>query len=74
MMRVLAAALLLVFISIGGVRAAETITSFHSDIRVEADGDLIVTETIAVVAEGRDIRRFSDRARPHMVGGFQNQL
>ena len=68
MMRVLAAAFLLVLISIGGVRAAETITSFHSDIRVEADGDLIVTETIAVVAEGRDIRRGIYRDFPTVRG------
>ncbi len=37
--------------------AAEVIESFHSDIRVEANGDLIVTETIRVEAEGRAIRR-----------------
>ena len=34
----------------------ERITSFTSDVVVEADGDLIVTETIAVIADGHDIQ------------------
>ncbi len=37
--------------------ADEVIESFHSDIRVEPDGDLLVTENIRVKAEGRAIRR-----------------
>ena len=38
-------------------QADERILSFHSDIRVLDDGMLEVTETIAVNAEGRQIRR-----------------
>ncbi len=37
--------------------AAELIESFHSEIRVERNGDLVVTENIRVKAEGRVIRR-----------------
>src|SRR5210317_255383 len=35
----------------------ERILSFHSDIRVFADGQIEVTETIEVRAEGNQIRR-----------------
>ena len=38
-------------------RAAERITSFHAEIRVEADGSLLVTESISVISEGRRIQR-----------------
>lgn len=38
-------------------RAQERILSFVSDVTVERNGDLTVTETIRVQAEGRDIRR-----------------
>lgn len=37
--------------------AAEYIQSYHSDIQVAADGELTVSETITVNAEGEDIRR-----------------
>ncbi|GJM09151.1 MAG: hypothetical protein DHS20C11_14270 [Lysobacteraceae bacterium] len=37
--------------------AAERITSYHSDIVIKESGELLITETIAVVAEGRQIRR-----------------
>jgi uncharacterized membrane protein YgcG len=37
--------------------AAERIISFHADIDVNADGTMSVTETIAVRAEGREIKR-----------------
>ena len=37
--------------------AAEYIESFHSDIEVRRNGDLYVTETIHVKAEGKSIRR-----------------
>jgi hypothetical protein len=40
-----------------GARAAEVINDFFSRIEVEKSGDLIVTETIRVTAEGRRIRR-----------------
>lgn len=37
--------------------AQERVLAFHSDIRIGADGGLLVTERIAVQAEGRSIRR-----------------
>lgn len=37
--------------------AAEVIHSFHSDIEVRTNGDLLVTETIIVRAEGTNIKR-----------------
>ena len=37
--------------------AQERVLEFHSDIRIGADGGLLVTERIAVQAEGRSIRR-----------------
>jgi len=37
--------------------AAEEILSFHSDIQVFEDGAMVVTETIRVRAEGREIKR-----------------
>ena len=36
--------------------AAEVIQSFNSDVRLARDGELTVTETVRVQAEGRDIR------------------
>lgn len=39
------------------VQAAEEILSYHSDIIVQKDGALDITETIRVKAEGRSIRR-----------------
>ena len=40
-----------------GVRADERILDYHSDIRIEADGAMLVTESITVRAEGNEIRR-----------------
>lgn len=37
--------------------AAERIVSFHSDIELAQDSFMLVTETIRVVAEGREIKR-----------------
>ena len=37
--------------------ALETIKDFHSDIRVQTDGSVIVTEKITVNREGKQIRR-----------------
>jgi uncharacterized membrane protein YgcG len=58
--------------------AAEYIDSFHSDIQVQRNGDLLVTETIRVRAEGKAIKRgiyrdfptrYQDqRGREHNVG------
>ncbi|MET0747107.1 MAG: DUF2207 domain-containing protein, partial [Rhizobium sp.] len=40
----------------GGAWAAEVINSFHQAMVLDQDGSMLVTETIAVNAEGRDIR------------------
>ena len=50
------AAVLLLLLPFAG-HADERILSFHSDIRVMADGVVEVTETIRVRAEGKRIRR-----------------
>src|SRR5262249_28456439 len=39
-----------------GTLAAEVIQSFDSAVRLAKDGELTVTETVHVQAEGRDIR------------------
>jgi uncharacterized membrane protein YgcG len=44
--------------------AEEAIERFDVDITVEKDGDIIVTETIAVTVEGREIRRGIFRELP----------
>ncbi len=41
----------------GAAQAAEVIHSFDSDVQVAKDGELTVTETLRVRAEGRAIRR-----------------
>ena len=43
--------------ALGSAGAAERITRFISDVDVQRNGDLIVTESIQVQAEGRTIRR-----------------
>lgn len=55
MMRLILA-FLLAWLSLPAM-ALERITSFDSVIEVQSDSSLVVTETITVVAEGRDIRR-----------------
>jgi uncharacterized membrane protein YgcG len=52
-----ALALVLVVAACVPAGAAERILRFVSDVKVERNGDLVVTETIAVQAEGKDIRR-----------------
>ena len=52
-----ALALVLLLTAIGPAGAVERILRFVSDVTVERNGDLAVTETIAVQAEGREIRR-----------------
>ena len=54
--RAMLAALLLA-VSLHAAQAAERILNFVSDVKVETNGELLVTETILVQAEGRDIRR-----------------
>ena len=51
------AAFLLLAASFSGAQAYERITRFASDVEVQQNGDLLVTETITVEAELRDIRR-----------------
>jgi hypothetical protein len=60
--------------------AQERILSFHSDIRIQADASMIVTETIRVRAEGRNIRRgiyrefptrYTDRTGNRLVVDFE---
>ena len=48
---------MLLWLAAPPLAADEVIESFHSDIRIEANGDLVVTEQIRVKAEGRAIRR-----------------
>jgi uncharacterized membrane protein YgcG len=48
---------------------AERITSFESDIAVRADGSMLVTETITVIAQGDRIRRGIFRDFPTMYEG-----
>jgi len=61
-------------------QADERILEYRSDIRVFASGELAVTETITVQAEGRDIRRgiyrefptrYRDRWGNHVNASFQ---
>lgn len=48
----------------GSAHAEEKISKFVSDVRVQANGDLDVVETIAVEAEGGEIRRGIQRDFP----------
>ena len=61
------------------VQADERILEYRSDIRLEADGRLLVSEHIRVRAEGRNIRRgiyrdfptrYRDRMGNHVVVDF----
>lgn len=71
MLRILAT--LLFFLGIAtGAMAAEEILSFDSKVDVQANGDLIVTETIIVRAEGNQIRRGIFRDFP--VGLIENGI
>src|SRR4051794_16625987 len=53
----IAIALVLLTAALAPAHAAEKITCFVSDIAVQRNGDLLVTETIAVNAEGDRIKR-----------------
>ena len=53
----LATSLCLLLMVAGPAAAVERILLFSSDVTVERNGDLAVTETIRVQAEGREIRR-----------------
>ncbi|MEP3277669.1 MAG: DUF2207 domain-containing protein, partial [Stappiaceae bacterium] len=54
--------------------AEELITDFHADIQIEENGDLIVTETISVVVEGKEIRRGIFRDFPRSFRGKDGYL
>jgi hypothetical protein len=58
-LRLIVIAVLSLLVSFGapGADATESITRFSSDITINGDSSLSVTELIEVVAEGRDIRR-----------------
>jgi uncharacterized membrane protein YgcG len=43
--------------ALGAAQANERILDYFSDVNVQANGDLLVTETIKVRAEGREIKR-----------------
>jgi uncharacterized membrane protein YgcG len=73
----LACALLL---GAAAAHAVERVLDFAADIRIEADGTLLVTERIAVQVEGREIRRgilrdfptdYRDRAGSHVRVPFE---
>src|SRR3954454_8549173 len=57
MLKRIAVAVVLFAAALAPANAAETITRFVSDIAVQRNGDLLVTETIAVTAEGERIKR-----------------
>ena len=57
MLRLCCLVTLYVLLAVAPLRADERILSFDSDINVQSDGAFIVTETIRVRAEGRQIRR-----------------
>src|SRR5262249_3946604 len=57
MMARIAVALVVLLAAIVPASAVERILDFISDVTVERNGDLNVTETIAVQAEGQEIRR-----------------
>ena len=75
-----ALALLLLIASATVTLAAETILLYRSDVQVQANGDFLVTETIRVNAEGRNIRRgiyrdfplrFEDAEGRTVLAGFE---
>ena len=72
-------AILLLLVS-APLSAVEYIESFHSDIEIQRNGDLRVTETIVVKAEGKQIRRgiyrdfptdYQDARGRRVVVGFE---
>ncbi|MHA7871562.1 MAG: DUF2207 domain-containing protein, partial [Hyphococcus sp.] len=60
--------LVVLWCAAGPALAQERITDFDVSVEVEKDGDIVVTETIAVIAEGRQIRRgvFRDLPRYYL--------
>ena len=70
MIRGLILILVLSFFAACPARAAERITSYDSQITVNADGSMDVTETIDVVAEGNRIKRGIFRDFPTTYPGM----
>ena len=79
-MRLLAFALALLLALAGPALAEERVTDFVSEVTVGADGALTVRETIAVMAEGREIRRgilrdfpttYTDKRGQRVIVGFE---
>ena len=68
MFRLLAAFILLAM-AVPASLADERILSWHSEIVVEKGGDLVVTETIKVQAEGKEIKRGIFRDIPRLREG-----
>src|SRR5260370_27252251 len=64
MMRRMAISLLVAVATVGPAQAVERILRFVSDVEVQRNGDLGVTETIRVQAEGNHIRGGSLRDFP----------
>lgn len=62
--RTLLFSLALLLAAAGQAHAAERITSFLSDVTIGADSALTVTETIAIVSEGNEIKRGINRDFP----------
>ena len=48
---------LLLWMASAAAQASEYIESFHADIDIQANGDLLVTETISVFTQGKVIKR-----------------
>lgn len=65
-MKILVSTLLILFATGLAARAAERILRYDTRIEVETNGDLIVTETIRVRAEGREIKRGIYRDIPRL--------
>ncbi len=62
----------MVFLPLAPARAEERITDFDVAVEVEKDGDILVTEKIAVVSEGYQIQRgiFRDLPRTYLKGAM----
>lgn len=72
--RALVVALLVILASAPAALAEEKITEFISDVRVQANGDLDVTETIRLESEGVAIQRGIQRDFPTRYRSFQAGL
>jgi uncharacterized membrane protein len=62
-----------ILIATTAVKSAEVITSFHARIELQKNGEMLVTETISVISEGRQIRRGIFRDFPRYYIDEDNQ-